>query len=461
MRHQLVKFCAVVAVHLVAVGAHDGSPNVITKSARALQLGQGTKNLRTHRSTQDDKQERGNNVIATEVSSLKEKIKSAPSPGEGDSTNILKRIDEDNGKKVSEKDLDAHVDKLRKVLHGSPARAESSEPTLAGPSQPTLAGPSQPTLAGPSQPTLAEPTLAESSEPTLAGPSQPTLAEPSLPTLAEPSHSTLTEPSHFTLTEPAQLALPDKSSAEAIKKIAEKTKLSEKEDADWLQQGKRPITVLTLLNLDKARDDFLERTKALRWIVYLNNFNNKHPKNPTTVIAALKEVGFNEETLLAMILSWDMRQKNVIKRVKNLQQVFPVSTRKQIEEALLLDQEDARTQIIQELKEFWLSSDYLPAHVRNLLGLSPDLQLTGYDFSRVAVLADYVRFWNKKRYMKVNLLPTLRSVYTMDQIKELAEKAGDKHSELANALKRDLDYTKKTTFRVPLESSRQKRKRDT
>ncbi|CAI5700594.1 unnamed protein product [Peronospora effusa] len=442
MRHQLVKFCAVVAVHLVAVGAHDGSPNVITKSARALQLGQGTKNLRTHRSTQDDKQERGNNVIATEVSSLKEKIKN-------------------NGKKVSEKDLDAHVDKLRKVLHGSPARAESSEPTLAGPSQPTLAGPSQPTLAGPSQPTLAEPTLAESSEPTLAGPSQPTLAEPSLPTLAEPSHSTLTEPSHFTLTEPAQLALPDKSSAEVIKKIAEKTKLSEKEDADWLQQGKRPITVLTLLNLDKARDDFLERTKALRWIVYLNNFNNKHPKNPTTVIAALKEVGFNEETLLAMILSWDMRQKNVIKRVKNLQQVFPVSTRKQIEEALLLDQEDARTQIIQELKEFWLSSDYLPAHVRNLLGLSPDLQLTGYDFSRVAVLADYVRFWNKKRYMKVNLLPTLRSVYTMDQIKELAEKAGDKHSELANALKRDLDYTKKTTFRVPLESSRQKRKRDT
>ncbi|CAH0484689.1 unnamed protein product [Peronospora farinosa] len=162
MRHQLVKFCAVVAVHLVAVGAHDGSPNVITKSARALQLGQGTKHLRTHRSTQDDKQERGNNVIATEVSSLKEKIESAPSPGEGDSTNILKRIDEwlladeDNGKKVGQKVLDAHVDTLREVLHGPPALAESSEPTLAGPSQPTLAEPSQPTLAEPSLPTLAE-----------------------------------------------------------------------------------------------------------------------------------------------------------------------------------------------------------------------------------------------------------------------------------------------------------------
>ncbi|CAI5702263.1 unnamed protein product [Peronospora effusa] len=81
MRPQLVHICAVVVVHLVAVafhlvtvGAHDVSPNVITKSASALQLGQGTRHLRTRRSTQDSEEERGYE-IAAEFSTLVEEYK--------------------------------------------------------------------------------------------------------------------------------------------------------------------------------------------------------------------------------------------------------------------------------------------------------------------------------------------------------------------------------------------------
>ena len=63
MRLLLITIGAVAAVHLVAGDAYAESPNVIIKSARALQLGRGTKHLRTLQSIQDDEEERVNEIL--------------------------------------------------------------------------------------------------------------------------------------------------------------------------------------------------------------------------------------------------------------------------------------------------------------------------------------------------------------------------------------------------------------
>ena len=63
MRLLLITIGAVAAVHLVSGDAHAEPLNVITKSARALQLGRGTKHLRTLQSTQDDEEERVNEIL--------------------------------------------------------------------------------------------------------------------------------------------------------------------------------------------------------------------------------------------------------------------------------------------------------------------------------------------------------------------------------------------------------------
>ncbi|CAH0489931.1 unnamed protein product [Peronospora farinosa] len=117
-----MNICAVIAVHLVIVGAHDVSPNGITKSAPALQLGEGTKHLRTHRSTQDNEEERGNNDIATEMSSMAEGVISASSPGKEalDQINEWLFADKHDGKAVDEEILDAYEEKLKKRIKRFP-----------------------------------------------------------------------------------------------------------------------------------------------------------------------------------------------------------------------------------------------------------------------------------------------------------------------------------------------------
>ncbi|CAI5706264.1 unnamed protein product [Peronospora farinosa] len=151
MHPHLINICAVIAVHLVTVGAHDVSPDVITKSAPALQLGQGTKHLRTHRSTQDNEEERGTNDIATEMSSMAEGVIIASSPGKEDLDQIIKWLfaDKDDGKAVDQENLNAYVEDLKKELSDSPTLAESSQRTLAGPVHSTVAEPVYSTVAEP------------------------------------------------------------------------------------------------------------------------------------------------------------------------------------------------------------------------------------------------------------------------------------------------------------------------
>ncbi|UIZ22356.1 hypothetical protein KXD40_005114 [Peronospora effusa] len=143
MHPHLINICAVIAVHLVTVGAHDVSLDVITKSAPALQLGQGTKHLRTHRSTQDNEEERGNNDIATEVNSMAEGVISASSPGNEALEQIHEWLfaDKDDGKAADQEKLRAYEEILEKELSDSPTLAEFSQPTLAEPVHATVAEP--------------------------------------------------------------------------------------------------------------------------------------------------------------------------------------------------------------------------------------------------------------------------------------------------------------------------------
>ncbi|RQM18701.1 hypothetical protein DD237_000928 [Peronospora effusa] len=292
MRPQFFNICAVVVVHLVAVpfhlvtvGAHDVSPNVITKSASALQLSQGTRHLRTHRSTQDGEEERGYE-IATDFGLLVKNIKSALLPGkvlEGSSIDTLKHIaekwlfaDKDMGVENYEKEVDvnsvnAYVANLEKYSN---------------------------------------------------------------------IDSTVVEPSHLTLAEPILARSNDKGPAEiAGVQLTPKETSDQDQYAVWLQHGVHPTDVLELLKLGEAGETFLGDLRMFLWIHYVNLFNEMHPKNPTTVIDALKKWGIEEETLVNMVFSWDLRRESIVEQVEEYMHFPSDKSRKKMEKTLLKSQE--------------------------------------------------------------------------------------------------------------------------
>ncbi|CAH0489258.1 unnamed protein product [Peronospora farinosa] len=248
MHPHLMNICAVIAVHLVTVGAHDVSPDVITKSAPALQLGQGTKHLRTHRSTQDNEEERGTNDIATEMSSMAEGVISASSPGKEDLDQIIKWLfaDKDDGKAVDQENLNAYVEDLKKELSDSPTLAESSQRTLAG-----------------------------------------------------PVHSTVAEPVYSTVAEPVITRFEDKGPAEfdevqhGPNVMSGQHQYQERLDEEIIN----PSDYLKTLKLDKAGENFLGCMGMLTWIKYVDHFNEIPTKKSTTVIAALKKGGGSKKKL--------------------------------------------------------------------------------------------------------------------------------------------------------------------
>ncbi|UIZ22113.1 hypothetical protein KXD40_005124 [Peronospora effusa] len=255
MHPHLINICAVIAVHLATVGAHDVSPDVITKSAPALQLGQGTKHLRTHRSTQDNEEERGNNDIATEMSSMAEGVLSASSPGKEalDQINEWLFADKDDGKAVDQEILSAYVEILEKELSDSPTLAESSQHTLAESSQPTLA-----------------------------------------------------EPVHATVAEPVITRFEDKGPAEVDEAQHGPNVISGQHQYPvWLAKAfVHPTDYLYYLKLEKAGENFLGCMGMFEWIEYVEFYNDIPTKKSTTVIAALKKGGFEEKTLEDMVFSW-------------------------------------------------------------------------------------------------------------------------------------------------------------
>ncbi|CAI5711937.1 unnamed protein product [Peronospora destructor] len=434
MRLPLIKICAFVAVSLVTVGVHAESPNVITKSARALELGQGTKHLRT----QDDEEERAFD-IADEFSSIVKKYKAdvlkSASPLHEVATSALKsnyftdlfeRIytrgmlsDEVyRGMEVFEQDVkvairNAYVKFVNEKYHDM------------------------------------------------------------YPTLAKPVHPTFAEPVHPTLDEPLSTRPKDKGPAEVVGvQLAPKAFSFQDRNAvwnSWLQHGAHPVNVLKLLKLDEAGDDLLENMPIFsRWIAYVMKFSDMYPNNPTTVVAALENAGFEEKTLVNMVFSWDLRQKRIIEQVEENLRIHPNGKKEQTQKMLLLRHEEVRTEILDRLMKSWFDRDDTIEKVLDTLGLSPTLP-TGFDFSRVVELIKYVKLWARKyRNPLLSLQPrqmlsSFKKTYSEEQINELLKHADYKSNDeaLINWIVSNLSKRDASTSLGTQRGSTQKRKRDT
>ncbi|CAI5702264.1 unnamed protein product [Peronospora effusa] len=415
MRPQLVHICAVVVVHLVAVafhlvtvGAHDVSPNVITKSASALQLGQGTRHLRTRRSTQDSEEERGYE-IAAEFSTLVEEYKNVMEiPSDAPLHEVVKKALESG-----------YFTGLLKKFYNRGMQVDDVYRTTEYYDKEVRAGFEKAYMEYVNEmnsriyPTLHEHVSIRSKD---KGPAQVV---------------------HSTVAEPISARSKDKGPAEiAGVQLTPKETSDQDQYAVWLQHGVHPTDVLKLLKLDEAGETFLGDLRMFTWMIYLNEFNEMHPKNPTTVIDALKKGGSKKKLC-----------------------------RKKMEKTLLKSQEKVRTRILNELTNSWLVGNYDLEQALDAFGLSPTLPLTGFDFSRFFEwMNKFASNWvkrNGQRFNKFKVFPVLWRRYDWEGLEQLKNQAKGKSSKnLASMLAQWIE-TKKEDIEAASTSSTQKRKRDT
>ncbi|UIZ22147.1 hypothetical protein KXD40_005145 [Peronospora effusa] len=423
MRPQLVHICAVVVVHLVAVafhlvtvGAHDVSPNVITKSASALQLGQGTRHLRTRRSTQDSEEERGYE-IAAEFSTLVEEYKNVMEiPSDAPLHEVVKKALESG-----------YFTGLLKKFYNRGMQVDDVYRTTEYYDKEVRAG-----------------------------------FEKAYMEYVNEMNSRI----YPTLPEHVSIRSKDKGPAEiAGVQLTPKETSDQDQYAVWLQHGVHPTDVLKLLKLDEAGETFLGDLRMFTWMIYLNEFNEMHPKNPTTVIDALKKGGIEEETLVNMVFSWDLRRKSIVEQVEEYMHFPSDKSRKKMEKTLLKSQEKVRTRILNELTNSWLVGNYDLEQALDAFGLSPTLPLTGFDFSRITEwMNKFASNWvkrNGQRFNKFKVFPVLWRRYDWEGLEQLKNQAKGKSSKnLASMLAQWIE-TKKEDIEAASTSSTQKRKRDT
>ncbi|KAI9982470.1 hypothetical protein PInf_008413 [Phytophthora infestans] len=90
----------------------------------------------------------------------------------------------------------------------------------------------------------------------------------------------------------------------------------------WLNQGKSPDDVFTLLKLDKAGQKVFTHPEMVSWAKYVGDFNKVNPDKPVTLFSTLA-TRLNDETLLQMLIA----AKNVPSTEKIAVQVQAVQTK--------------------------------------------------------------------------------------------------------------------------------------
>ncbi|KAL4086400.1 hypothetical protein PRIC1_014104 [Phytophthora ramorum] len=74
------------------------------------------------------------------------------------------------------------------------------------------------------------------------------------------------------------------------------------QNALWLEAGKTPDNIFSLLKLDKAGDQLFAMPQVNTWMAYIDRFNKVHPDQKTTMLSKLSGL-YKEESLVTMLIA--------------------------------------------------------------------------------------------------------------------------------------------------------------